>query len=187
MREDFWKEVNEARSEGQFRLWENAFPEAEILDMNVLCDVNQYLSITSGANALGFGHQTMMGPAHASPRVKPFYTEFIANLNRTGTEINWNSFLFYSLSDHSNGGFNMHGDTESVFLIQGHGDVGMVVENMNKPQDGKKIYHLKTGDALLLPPLTVHKPIPIGPRVTLSLGALPKHYEPRPSMVEHRN
>ena len=37
----------------------------------------------------------------------------------------------------------------------------------------KKIYHCKTGDALLLPRLTNHKPLILGPRVTLSLGANP--------------
>ena len=39
--------------------------------------------------------------------------------------------------------------------------------------DRTLIYHCKTGDALLLPRLTNHKPLILGPRVTLSLGANP--------------
>jgi len=35
------------------------------------------------------------------------------------------------------------------------------------------MWHLKTGDALLLPKLTPHKSIPMEPRVTLSIGAIP--------------
>jgi ribosomal protein L16 Arg81 hydroxylase len=42
----------------------------------------------------------------------------------------------------------------------------------------KTIHHLKTGDAILIPPLTIHKPIPLGPRVTLSIGSMPNKFMP---------
>jgi len=53
----------------------------------------------------------------------------------------------------------------------------------------KEIYHCRTGDALLLPRLTNHKPLILGPRVTLSLGANPlkamttKNYGPVNSSI----
>ena len=50
-REEFWKEVNEARKLGESRFWKGAFPEASVLDMNCLMDVNQYISTTTGNNA----------------------------------------------------------------------------------------------------------------------------------------
>lgn len=174
MREEwFWEEVNEARATGESRLWKNAFPEANVLDMNCLVEVNQYLATVSGANPLAYQHQTMMSPVHWDERVKPFYSEFLSNFERQGTETDWNSFFFFSTSDEHQS-LNLHGDTESVLLIQGYGDVGMVTYHQDKP--GKIIHHMETGDALLLPPLYIHKPVPIGPRVTLSLGAIPKHY-----------
>ena len=46
MREDFWKELNEARATNERRYWQNIFPEAANLDMNCLSENNQYLSIT---------------------------------------------------------------------------------------------------------------------------------------------
>ena len=173
MREDFWKEVNEARKLGQSRFWKGAFPEASVLDMNCLMDVNQYISTTTGNNAFK-NNAPMVTPAHGDERVKPFYTEFISNLDRIDTEIDWNSLFFFSLSDTHNS-FPLHGDTETVFLIQGHGEVAMVTSSFDNPMESK-IHHMKTGDVLLLPPLNNHKPIPLGPRVTLSLGALPKHH-----------
>jgi ribosomal protein L16 Arg81 hydroxylase len=51
----------------------------------------------------------------------------------------------------------------------------MVVGNAETLE--KTIYHMKTGDVILIPPLTVHKPIPIGPRVTLSIGSMPNKYK----------
>jgi len=173
MREQFWKEVNEARELNQSRLWKGVFPEASVLDINCLCEINQYLISVSGKNAFADGGP-MVTPVHGDPRVKPFYTEFINNLKRVGTEIDWNSLFFFSLTDTHNS-FPMHGDTETVFLIQGFGDVGMITVN----DDGSKkvIHHMQTGDVLLIPPLYNHKPIPLGPRVTLSLGALPKAHQ----------
>jgi ribosomal protein L16 Arg81 hydroxylase len=35
---------------------------------------------------------------------------------------------------------------------------------------------MKTGDAIILPPMYSHKSVPLGPRVTLSLGGLPKQH-----------
>ena len=172
-RENFWKEVNEARARNESRLWKGVFPEASVLDMNVLCDINQYLTSTCGTNAFE-SSGPMVSPVHGDPRVKPFYTEFINNLTRVGTEINWNSLFFFSLCDTHNS-FPLHGDTETVFLIQGHGDVGMIT--VNEDGSDKQLHHMQTGDVLLLPPLYWHKPIPMGPRVTLSLGALPKAHE----------
>lgn len=173
MREQFWKEVNETRELNQSRLWKGVFPEASVLDLNCLCEVNQYLASTTGKNAFE-GGGPMVTPAHGDVRVKPFYTEFINNLKRVGTEIDWNSLFFFSLCDTHNS-FPLHGDTETVFLIQGYGDVGMITSN----DDGSKkvIHHMETGDVLLIPPLYNHKPIPLGPRVTLSLGALPKAHQ----------
>ena len=108
----------------------------------------------------------MLGPVQSDTRVKPIYTEWITNFDRHGTETNWNALFFYSMSDRDQA-FNMHSDTETVCLIQGYGDVGMVVGNAETLE--KTIYHMKTGDAFI-PPQTIHKPVPIGPRVTLSLG-----------------
>ena len=173
MREDFWKEVNDARKLGESRFWKGAFPEASVLDMNCLMDVNQYLATTTGNNAFK-NNAPLVTPVHGDHRVKPFYTEFISNLNRIDTEIDWNSLFFFSLSD-IHAAFPLHGDTETVFLIQGYGEVAMVTSSFDNPMKSK-IHHMKTGDALLLPPLNNHKPIPLGPRVTLSLGALPKHH-----------
>ena len=81
MREEFWKEVNEARAAGESCLWKNAFPEANTLDMNCLVEVNQYLATVSGANPLAYQHQTMMSPVHWDSRVKPIFAEFISNFN----------------------------------------------------------------------------------------------------------
>jgi mannose-6-phosphate isomerase-like protein (cupin superfamily) len=174
VREQFWKEVNDARKLNQCRYWKNIFPEASVMDINCLTEVNQYLSITGAENSF-IHNKPMVGPVHSDVRVKPFYTEFISNFERQGTETNWNALFFYSLSDISNA-FEMHSDTESVFLIQGYGDVGMVISDAETSE--KTIYHLKTGDAILIPPLTIHKPIPIGPRVTLSIGSMPNKYMP---------
>jgi len=171
MREKFWNELNETRASNDWRLWENVFPEAAILDMNCLIETNQYLSISGGKNAFQNG-QPMVGPVHHDIRAKPFYTEFLDNYKRVSGEVVFSSLFFFSLSDQHNS-FDMHSDVETVFLIQGYGEVGMVVKHPNKPGE-HSMHHLKTGDALLLPPGTIHKPIPLGPRVTLSLGAMPE-------------
>ena len=63
MREKFWNELNETRASNDWRLWENVFPEAAILDMNCLIETNQYLSISGGKNAFQNG-QPMVGPVH---------------------------------------------------------------------------------------------------------------------------
>lgn len=173
MRENFWKELNEAREANECRYWQGVFPEASVLDMNCLVEVNQYLVTSTGQNALS-GGGPVITPAHGDHRVKPFYTEFISNYKRIGTEIDYNSLFFFSLSD-SHNSFSLHGDTETVFLIQGYGEVGMI--SSNDDGSNRQIHHLKTGDAIVFPPLYAHKPMPMGPRVTLSLGALPKHHD----------
>lgn len=173
MREQFWTELNAARSANECRLWKGVFPEAAVLDINCVCEINQYLTTHTGANAFGDGGP-MLTPVHGDPRVRPFYTEFINNIQVVGTEINWNSLFFFSLVD-THSSFSLHSDVETVFLIQGYGEVAMIVADEH--QQNKQILHLQTGDALLLPPLYNHKPIPMGPRVTLSLGALPKKHE----------
>lgn len=171
MRNEFWKELNEARTNGKWRLWNNVFPEASTLDMTCLVEVNQYIAISGGKNAFA-NNQSLVGPAHHDTRAKPFYTEFIENYDRIATEINWNSLFFFSLSDQQPA-FEMHSDEETVILIQGYGEVGMVTRHPEAPSH--HIHHMKTGDVLLLPPGTIHKPVPLGPRVTLSLGALPEN------------
>ena len=55
MREEFWKEVNEARELNQSKLWKGVFPEASVLDMNCLCDINQYLVSVNGQNVFDGG------------------------------------------------------------------------------------------------------------------------------------
>ena len=172
MREDFWKELNEARATNEHRYWQNIFPEAANLDMNCLTENNQYLAITGSDNSI-LNQSSRLGPVQSDTRVKPIYTEWITNFDRHGTETNCNALFFYSLSDRDQS-FNMHSDTETVCLIQGYGDVGMVVGNAETLE--KTIYHMKTGDVLLIPPLTIHKPVPIGPRVTLSIGSMPNKY-----------
>ena len=61
MREEFWKELNEARSKGTWQLWKNAFPEASALDMTCLVEINQYISISGGKNAF-VQNQSLLGP-----------------------------------------------------------------------------------------------------------------------------
>lgn len=181
MREQFWKELNEARKENQPRFWENAFPEAAAIDMNCLVENNQYLSITGGENSI-IQQRPMIGPVQSDVHVKPIYSEWVTNFERHGTETNWNAMFFFSLSD-LHQAFEMHSDTETVCLIQGYGDVGMIVGNAETSE--KTIYHMKTGDALLLPPLTIHKPVPMGPRVTLSIGSMPNKFMPVTAAGQH--
>jgi mannose-6-phosphate isomerase-like protein (cupin superfamily) len=171
MREDFWRSLNESRLTGNWKFWENVFPEASVMDMTCLIEINQYLSVNGGKNAFST-HQPLLGPVHHDSRVKPFYKEFIENYDRVSGEVVWNSLLFFSLSD-QHASFDMHSDGETVLLIQGYGEVGMVVKHANDPGN-HQLLHLKTGDVLLMPPGTIHKPIPLGPRVTLSIGALPE-------------
>ena len=111
--------------------------------------------------------------AHADARIKPFFTEFINNYKRIDTEIDFNSLLFFSFSD-SHHSVNLHRDTETVFLIQGYGECVFVAVNDDGSQ--KDLYRMKTGDAIILPPMYSHKSVPLGPRVTLSLGGLPKQH-----------
>lgn len=171
MRKEFWKELNEARSKGTWQLWKNAFPEASALDMTCLVEINQYISISGGKNAF-IQNQSLLGPVQHDTRVKPFYTEFVGNYDRIASEINWSGLFFFSLSDQQPA-FEMHSDEETVILIQGYGEVGMITRH---PEEANHhIHHMKTGDTLLLPPGTIHKPVPLGPRVTLSLGALPEN------------
>ena len=65
----------------------------------------------------------------------------------------------------------MHRDNETVLLIQGYGEVAYAISNEEATDN--KLLHVKTGDAILLPRLTPHKSIPLEPRVTLSIGAMP--------------
>lgn len=173
MREQFWKELNAARALNKSQLWKGVFPEAAVLDINCVCEVNQYIASTTGMNTFGDGGPMVNG-VQGDRRVRPFYTEFINNYDMIGSEITWNSLFFFSLVDTHNS-FSLHNDVETVFLIQGYGDVAYIT--VDETGENKQVHHLTTGDALLLPPLYNHKPIPLGPRVTLSLGALPKKHE----------
>ena len=170
-REEFWKEVNEARKSGQSKYWSNIFPEAEIIDFNLLADLNQYLFETRQypdyQNFLRDGG-AVMSPAHADERIKPFLAEFVDNYNRVDTETDWNSCLFFSLSDNHHS-VDLHKDQETVFLIQGRGEVAYVTVSDDQPPK-KDIRRMNPGDVLLLPPHYAHKSIPMGPRVTLSLA-----------------
>jgi|TARA_B100001741_G_scaffold284434_1_gene259989 hypothetical protein len=172
MRQEFWKELNEARHQGVCKYWENVFPEANVIDFNLLVELNQYIVSVTGQNVLQNNSASISG-AHADARIKPFFTEFINNYKRIDTEIDFNSLLFFSFSDghHS---VNLHRDTETVFLIQGYGECVFVAVNDDGSQ--KDLYRMKTGDAIILPPMYSHKSVPLGPRVTLSLGGLPKQH-----------
>ena len=173
-REGFWKELNEARGAGISMYWPGVFPAASIIDFNLLVEVNQYLSESTGQNFLLPEPSTVLSPAHTDDRIRPFFTEFIENYKRVDTEIDWNSLLFFSIYDghHS---VHLHKDVESVFLIQGNVEVGFLAGNDDRSK--KDFYHMKTGDVLLYPPMYAHKSVPFGPRVTLSLGGLPKKHE----------
>ena len=176
-REKFWNELNESRDIGRAKHWNNIFPEASIIDFNLLTELNQYLVSTNGRNCFfpeGQSPLTNISPAHCDARIKPFFSEFIQNYKRIDTEIDWNSLLFFSLSD-GHHGVNLHRDVESVILIQGYGKVAYV--SVNDDGTKKDIWEMETGDVLLFPPMYAHKSIPLGPRVTLSLGGLPKRHE----------
>jgi mannose-6-phosphate isomerase-like protein (cupin superfamily) len=70
MREDFWKELNEARATNEPRYWQNIFPEAANLDMNCLTENNQYLAITGSDNSI-LNQSSRLGPVQSDTRVKP--------------------------------------------------------------------------------------------------------------------
>ena len=84
--------------------------------------------------------------------------------------LSFNASFFFSLSDghHS---VHIHRDYESVLLIQGYGDVTFITANEDNSK--KEVFTLSTGDAIFIPRLYGHKSVPMGPRVTLSLGANP--------------
>jgi len=174
-REEFWKELNETRSKGLSRYWPGIFPEASILDFNLLVEVNQYLFETRQypdvQNFIRDG-SAVLGPAHTDSRVKTFLIEFIENYNRIDTETEWNSHLFFSLSDNHHS-VDLHKDAETVFLIQGYGECAYITNKDSEGGSSKKdIHRMNTGDVLLLPPYYAHKPIPLGPRITLSINGV---------------
>ena len=170
MREKFWEELNEARRKSEVKLWRGIYPEATTINFETLLAHNQWQSRITNQDIVMDQYSSNMPNVQSNSNVKPFYTEFITNYNIVDTESNINCSFFWSFSDRHHSIF-MHRDRETVLLIQGYGQVAYALSN----EDGSdnRVVHVKTGDALLLPKLTPHKSIPMEPRVTLSIGAIP--------------
>ena len=170
MREKFWEELNEARSKNEVKLWKEIFPEAATINFDTLLAHNQWQSRITNQDIVMEQYSSNLSNVQSNSNVKPFYTEFVTNYKIIDTESNINCSFFWSFSDRHHSIF-MHRDPETVLLIQGCGQVAYVLST----EDGSnnRIIHVKTGDALLLPKLTPHKSIPMEPRVTLSIGAIP--------------
>ena len=169
MREDFWNELNESRELLVPKMWKGVFPEADNINFHTLVEINQYKASVSNND------QLLKGTAHIpgvefDERIKPFYLEFVEKYKKVDTETIWNASLFFSLSD-AHHSVHIHRDYETVLLIQGYGECGYLT--VNEDATKKELFHLKTGDAILFPRLYGHKSIPMGPRVTLSLGSNP--------------
>ena len=111
-----------------------------------------------------------MSNVQSNPTIRPFYTEFMNNYKVVDTETIYNASFFWSFSDRHHSIF-MHRDPESVLLIQGYGEVAYAISDELGTEN--RLFHVKTGDAFFLPRLTPHKSIPLEPRVTLSIGAIP--------------
>ncbi len=168
-RRNFWAELNQTRAEGVPKVWTGAFPEATNIDFHTLLQANQYIASVTNEDKI------LKGTAHLpqvemDPVIKPYHIEYMENYDRVDTETIFNASLFFSFSDghHS---VHMHRDYESVLLIQGYGEVTFITANENNTK--KDVHTLKTGDAIFIPRLYGHKSVPMGPRVTLSLGANP--------------
>ena len=177
MREQFWEELNEARSNNEVRHWQGIFPEANTLNFETLVTINQYISRVTNHDMIMDGYSSHLPQVEHQKQIKPFYTEFVTNYKPYQTENLINASLFWSLSDIHHSIF-MHRDNESVLLIQGYGEVAYALSNEEASKN--QLLHVKTGDALLLPRLTPHKSIPLEPRVTLSIGAMPS----KPAMTQ---
>ena len=165
-----WEQVNEDRKNLKVAHYENAFPDVlDDINFTTLVEVNQYKSTVSNVDEFtkGSSHIPDVG---SDKRIVKYLLEFQKNYERHETEGHFNASLFYSLSDGHNSLF-LHNDYETVLLIQGYGETAYLVTDADT--FSKQIYHCKPGDALLLPRLTNHKPLILGPRVTLSLGANP--------------
>ncbi|MAV94271.1 MAG: hypothetical protein CMA31_01115 [Euryarchaeota archaeon] len=170
MREKFWEELNEARSKNEVKYWQGVFPEADTIDFPTVLAHNQWEARITNQDTVMTNYSSNMSNVQSNPTLKPFYTEFMNNYKVVDTESIYNANLFWSFSDRHHSIF-MHRDPETVFLIQGYGEVAYAISN--EDGSGNKLFHVKTGDALLLPRLTPHKSIPLEPRVTLSIGAIP--------------
>ena len=184
MREQFWEELNEARTNNQVKLWSGIFPEAKNINFDALLTINQYISRVTNHDMVMDGYSSNLPSVETHKQIKPFYTEFITNYEPYQTETEYNCSLFWSLSDKHHSIF-MHRDAESVILIQGYGEVAYALSNEEANEN--RLIHVKTGDALLLPRLTPHKSIPLEPRVTLSIGATPSKpalTQPPPSPMQ---
>ena len=168
-RRNFWAELNQTRQGRVPKVWKSVFPEATNIDFHTLLQANQYIASVTNEDKI------LKGTAHLpavemDPVVKPYHIEFMENYQRIDTETLFNASLFFSFSDghHS---VHMHRDYESVLLIQGYGEVTFITANEDNSK--KDVHTLKTGDAIFIPRLYGHKSVPMGPRVTLSLGANP--------------
>ena len=170
MREKFWKELNEARRYNQVQHRPGVYPEAKIINFETLLTINQYISRVTNIDTVMNQYSSHLPQVETHKELKPFYTEFITNYKSFQTENLINCSLFWSLSDKHHSIF-MHRDNETVLLIQGYGEVAYAISNEEATDN--KLLHVKTGDAILLPRLTPHKSIPLEPRVTLSIGAMP--------------
>ena len=134
-----------------------------------MLQANQYLTTVTNEDRILKGGAHLPG-VETDPMIKPYHIEFMENYQRIDTETLFNASLFFSFSDghHS---VHMHRDYESVLLIQGYGDVTFITANEDNSK--KEVFTLSTGDAIFIPRLYGHKSVPMGPRVTLSLGANP--------------
>ena len=168
MREQFWKELNEAGRTREVKYWSGAFPEAAIINFETLLQQNQYVAKNTLVDTVLDNYETHLPSVESNKHIKPFFTEFITNYEVLEAETKFTCSLFWSFSDRHNS-LMFHRDPECILLIQGYGDICMPTSN--EQGDEFKPWHLKTGDALFLPKLTAHKPISLGPRVTLSIGA----------------
>ena len=168
-RRNFWAELNQTREQGIPKMWKNVFPEASNINFHTLLEANQYNAAISNKDEIIKGAAHLPG-VEMDPIVKPYHLEFQENYQRIDTETIFNASFFFSFSDghHS---VHIHRDYETVLLIQGYGEVVFVTANEDNTK--KEVHHLKTGDAIFIPRLYGHKSVPMGPRVTLSLGANP--------------
>lgn len=165
-----WDQINEDRKNLKVAHYKNAFPDAlDDINFTTLVEINQYKSTVSNVDEFVKG-STHISDVGSDKRIQKYLLEFQKHYERHETEGHFNASLFYSLSDGHNSLF-LHNDYETVLLIQGYGETAYLVTDADTMN--KEIYHCRTGDALLLPRLTNHKPLILGPRVTLSLGANP--------------
>ena len=165
-----WNQLNEDRKNLKVSVYKNAFPNAlEDINFNSLVEINQYKATITNVDELARGgsHLPDVG---SDKRIQKYLLDFQLNYDRHDTETHFNASLFYSMSDTHNS-LMLHNDYETVLLIQGFGDIAYLVTDSDTLK--KEIYKLSPGDAILIPRLTNHKPLVIGPRVTLSLGANP--------------